>query len=425
MSSSDSIGALLFGPRNASVRQAMPLAPRVGVATAPYRVRPVHATPAGNHALQVEARPLSELGEIRDAWAGLAERALERNVFAEPVFVLAAAQHISEARNAAAVLVWERGDGPAALVGVFPIVWPRLPLLPNALRTWRSSYAPLGVPLVDRTCGERVVDAFMGFLAARVTRCAAAIFAMVPECGPFAQVVEKVANRRGLSLNRLDAHVRAVLPSGTDELLLSPKKLKELKRQLRRLGELGEVHFERHREPCAVRAALETFLAVEASGWKSNRGTALVQDTGAATFVRTMVRELARDGRCRIDLLKVGATAIAAGIVIESGDRAYFWKVAYDEAYARYSPGVQLTLALTQRQLERKSIAVTDSCAIADHPMIDRLWRSRMSIVDLVVSSRPAPWRPAAIVIAREEARRGVRAIAKAAYYRLRGGKLS
>jgi CelD/BcsL family acetyltransferase involved in cellulose biosynthesis len=372
----------------------------------------------------VEVRPLTELDDIRDAWTGLAERALERNIFAEPIFALTAAQHLTEARNAVAVLVWERGNGPAALVGLFPVQWPRMPFLPNAVRTWRSSFAALGVPLVDRSCAERVVEAYVTFLGGRGARCAATMFAMVPECGPFAQVVEKVANRRGLSLIRLGAHVRAVLPSGTGELLASPKKLKELKRQLRRLGELGAVHFERHREPCAVRSALETFLAIEASGWKSDRGTALVQDTGAATFVRTMVRELAREGRCRIDILKAGATAIAAGIVIESGDRAYFWKVAYDQAYARYSPGVQLTLALTYRQLERKSIAVTDSCAIADHPMIDHLWPGRISIVDLVVSSRPAPWRAAAIVMAHELAHRGARAMAKAAYHRLRGGKI-
>ena len=424
MDSPDSIGALLFGPRDASVRQALRYAP-VGVATAPRHPRPARAIPAGDRPLRVEIRPLSELGDIRDAWTGLAERALERNIFAEPVFALTAAQHITEARNALAVLVWERGNDAAALVGLFPVQWPRLPFLPNVVRTWRSSLAALGVPLVDRSCAERVVEAYVAFLGARGARCAASLFAMVPECGPFAQVVEKVANRRGLSLVRLGAHVRAVLPSGAGELLPSPKKLKELKRQLRRLGELGDVRFERHREPYAVRAALETFLAIEASGWKNDRGTALVQDTGAATFVRTMVRELARDGRCRIDLLKVGGIAIAAGIVIESGDRAYFWKVAYDQAYSRYSPGVQLTLALTHRQLERKSIAVTDSCAIADHPMIDHLWRARMSVVDLVVSSRPAPWRAGAVVMAREEAHRGVRAMAKAAYYRLRGGKIS
>src|SRR5262245_36760521 len=139
MSPSDSTGALLFGPRHASARQAMPFAPGV-VATTPHRARPVRATPAGNQPLQVEVRPLSELGDIRDAWAGLAERALERNVFAEPAFVLAAAQHIAEARSAVAVLVWERGDGRSALVGVFPALWPRLPLLPTALPKFPPSY---------------------------------------------------------------------------------------------------------------------------------------------------------------------------------------------------------------------------------------------------------------------------------------------
>ena len=39
-------------------------------------------------------------------------------------------------------------------------------------------------------------------------------------------------------------------------------------------------HFDVARTPAEVAAALETFLALEASGWKAKRGTALVQDDG-------------------------------------------------------------------------------------------------------------------------------------------------
>ena len=64
------------------------------------------------------------------------------------------------------------------------------------------------------------------------------------------------------------------------------------------------------------------------------------------------------------------------------------WKIAYREDLARFSPGVQLVLALTEAQQEHGRLRTTDSCAIPRHPMIDRLWRDRLPLVDLVVATR-------------------------------------
>ena len=58
---------------------------------------------------------------------------------------------------------------------------------------------------------------------------------------------------------------------------------------------------------------------------------------------------------------------------------AFSYKTAYDERLARFSPGVLLqreNLAL----LSRDDIDWCDSCASADHPMIDHLWRERRAI---------------------------------------------
>jgi hypothetical protein len=58
---------------------------------------------------------------------------------------------------------------------------------------------------------------------------------------------------------------------------------------------------------------------------------------------------------------------------------AFSFKTTFDERYARYSPGV-----LLQREnlaiLGRSDIAWSDSCAAADHPMIDHIWRERRAI---------------------------------------------
>ena len=68
---------------------------------------------------------------------------------------------------------------------------------------------------------------------------------------------------------------------------------------------------------------------------------------------------------------------------MRSGTSAWFWKIAYDEEVARASPGVQLTLDVTERCSPQPDILHADSCATADHPMIDHLWRERLALADL------------------------------------------
>jgi hypothetical protein len=103
-------------------------------------------------------------------------------------------------------------------------------------------------------------------------------------------------------------------------------------------------------------------------------------------FVQSAIAALAAEERVRIDRLTRGDMPLAAAITLRAGDRAWFWKIAYDEAHASASPGVQLTLDLTKQLLADESLAQTDSCATADHPMIDHLWRERLALTDLLIA---------------------------------------
>lgn len=58
---------------------------------------------------------------------------------------------------------------------------------------------------------------------------------------------------------------------------------------------------------------------------------------------------------------------------------AFSYKTAFDERFARFSPGVLLQRE-NLRLLERPGITACDSCAAADHPMIDHIWRERRAI---------------------------------------------
>jgi CelD/BcsL family acetyltransferase involved in cellulose biosynthesis len=170
---------------------------------------------------------------------------------------------------------------------------------------------------------------------------------------------------------------------------LGAKKLKELRRQRNRLADLGPVEFAIARAPEEITPALETFLSLESRGWKGARGTALAQHDGDRCFIRDAVMALAVQGRAEIATLSHGGIPVACGLVLRHLRRAYFFKIAIDEAQARTSPGVQLTLDLTRHFCENTDIDDVDSTADADHPMIDHVWRGRQPLCDLFAPTRP------------------------------------
>ena len=136
------------------------------------------------------------------------------------------------------------------------------------------------------------------------------------------------------------------------------KKLKELRRQRRRLEDSGAlVHMAASGPAAAV--ALTDFMALEAAGWKGRAGGAARAHAATEAFMREAVTALAAKGDARIDRLIHDGHSVAASITLRSGNAAWFWKIAYDEAFARASPGVQLTLDLTHDLL-------ADACAGAD-----------------------------------------------------------
>ena len=137
-----------------------------------------------------------------------------------------------------------------------------------------------------------------------------------------------------------------------------------------------------------LRRAIEDSSALEASGWK-----------GRPVPPRPVMTNplLHHAGHWRTGGRRQGLDQPSPGrrsrhrstITLRSGGSAWFWKIAYDEQFARYSPGVMLTVAVTEELADDATIARTDSCATADHPMIDHIWRERLTLCDRLVAVRP------------------------------------
>jgi CelD/BcsL family acetyltransferase involved in cellulose biosynthesis len=359
-------------------------------------------------------------------WQALAERAIEPNGYYLPGWELAVNALARGRTNASALSAWSdtssAPDGTAHLIGLMPAI--------SLWRAWRiplpalvsaHPYGTLCTPLLDRDRAEDAAASLMQ--AARNAGAHALILRDVSLDGATMKAITGALRQDGLQPRVLQSHLRACLDATRDaeELLhdgLGAKKLKELRRQRHRLAEHGAVAFEIARSPQDVASALETFLTLEASGWKGQRGTALKQDDGDAGFIRRATVALAETGQCEIVTLRAGDTPVAAAIVLRHQDRAFYFKLGVDERFAKFSPGVQLTLDLTRHLCADPAIATADSTASPDHPMINPIWRGRFAIGDVLIPLRPSDPMVSlvhAALVARQRvlglARRSVRAL--------------
>lgn len=334
--------------------------------------------PSGIGAVTLQWVPATDWDAFETDWRRLSESG-EGPVFLAPAFALAA-----------------RALGPAGL-GAFVVVrdgtWiglaaGRFSLAGSLFTLWTHPYAPSGGMMTLPGEAATVMGAVMAELARRGV---AALHWPMADDATGSAAAPAFAGR---AIAVLDSHRRAVLTTSAPPL---SKDHRRLARRLRETGRLETVSTATGHE---LHAALDAYLALEAEGWKGRAGTAMAGNPVTAGFFRAAVGGLARVGQARIDLMLCDDRPIAAGVVLRSGLRAWYWKTAYDEAFARYSPGLLLSHAIGDAALAEPGIAIVDSCAVQGHSMIDRIWPERMEITSRLIAVQDGSpgWRFQAVV---------------------------
>jgi hypothetical protein len=296
-------------------------------------------------------------------------------VFAEPLLA-AALKHLGDARVHVV-------DLPHAMAPIRPT---RLGRLVPAVGVWVHLHGPLGTPSLDREDPDAGATELLDAMDGDRTGRRILVFPSLPLDGAAARALRRMAERQGRPVTILAAHRRAVLRRPTDPReAISSKKRKEFSRQLRRLGELGALTIEHVADPERLPGALADFFALEASGWKGRRGTALALRPAEKAFAIAAVTEAGQRGEAVIHAIRLDGRAIAMLISFRAGDTVVTWKIAHDEALGRFSPGVQVMRAASEWLLTDPTVARVDSLAVADHPMVDHLWPDRIAIGTLVI----------------------------------------
>jgi CelD/BcsL family acetyltransferase involved in cellulose biosynthesis len=316
------------------------------------------------------------------AWRELADRAAEPNPFFRPEFLLA---NVIERHVSAKLLVVLDGTRWLACLPVQrrpPSL--RFPL--PAIAAVTDEYSFSGTPLIDRDAIDVGADGLLEVIWAQ-RRAAALLIGVFETGGPVGMALGAAAERAGIRLREHSSFERAGWRRSAENHFPGPNfdrtDRKELRRRTRLMAkELGG-------EPSVVDrtmdpAAWDDFIAMENSAWKADRGTALGSTSRDAAFFRRMCAGLSRSGQFELVSLVAGGRTVAMESHLIDGPVLFSFKIAYDPAYRRFSPGTILKYRMIER-LEGSTQDVGDSCAAPTNAHMNRLWPDRRLMRTILV----------------------------------------
>ncbi len=312
-------------------------------------------------------------------------------------------------------LVTGTGAGPFRLFAA------RRALLPLAhVQSMTTALTPCPLPSVSRRPAVAEAEQFLDQLGVPL------VLRSVPLDHPVTQALLKASPR----VHVLKSWQRAALDlSGDfDSWMMENfdhKRRKELKRLKARLSEQGTLVLDDLSRDGDLAEHIKAFLEVEASGWKGRRGTAILNSRTAAQGLAAGLAAMHAQGKVRFWTLRLDGKPLASLFALVDGGEATLGKIGYDQDYAKFSPGVLLVLEATRLMFAEPGLRLADSNAIPDHPMIDRIWRDRITCMDVVIAGPGVSSAAFAAIAKFHGTKDAARAAIKQVYLRLTGRRAS
>lgn len=359
---------------------------RLAVPDAPVK------TEIGRPGRTLSIYPASMGYELQEELDFLSNRAMEPNVFFSGRMLAPAMPRVEDKQVQLALIrdVTQRSNRMRLLMP-FTVEKPGFSIGPSIIRAWANPFGPLGTPLLDAEDAAETLDNLLDALVHKALKLPPML--VLPDLrlkDRFAQLIRAVAVARDLPVTVTNVYERPFLRSQEDaetylKKALSPHHIREMRRQWRKLEKLGDLSYNVARQPDEIRRRTEEFLALEASGWKGRKRSALISDRFRAAFAREAIGNLSEGDAVRIHTLDLNGRAIASLVVFVMGGEAYTWKTGFDETFSQYSPGKLLMMKATEWHLDDLNIQRSDSCAVPDHPIMSRFWMEREEMGTMII----------------------------------------
>ncbi len=364
-------------------------------------------------------------GSGNAGWRRLAETALVPAAGAGPDWLGSLMETLgAKARP----LMGRRGNEIAALMAV-TVKGPAAGYPGTVAVGWHSDLTFAGTPLI---AGRDAAGAVAGLLEAarRETGASALLINGMEADARLLEAIAAAAAAQELGWQILSRHQRAALRVRDEcfedwlQRRFTAKRRREYRRLKTRLGETGKLGCDSLGKAEPLTPWIDQFIALEQAGWKGHRGTAIGCDPALTAALRTGLERLHRHGDLGFWRLSIDERPVAMLFAPMARERAWLLKIAHDEAFARFSPGLLIILEATRELLAAGRFSLIDSCAVPGHPLIDHLWDDRIGICDVMIATPGTLARLFGLLVAAERARRRVRAAGKRAFHALTGRRV-
>lgn len=316
------------------------------------------------------------------SWDELAACAIEPNVFHARGYLAAALEHCDTYKRAKLVALY----CDDRLCALMPIAseshYGRWPVLHS--QNWRHPNCFLGTPLVRLGFETTFWRALLEDLDSRLG--AGVFFHLhgIATDGPVYAALENLCRDQHRSCAIVLAEERAMLATALPgqtyyEQVVRKKKRKELGRLRNRLAELGVVATIEGCNDAGLDGWLAEFLSLEQAGWKGRNGSALADSPETRNLFLAAAHAAHQAGLLHLIAMRLDGRAIAMLVNFLSPPGGFSFKTAFDEDFARFSPGVLLQIENLDI-LAKHDLCWMDSCAAEGHPMIDSLWAERRHV---------------------------------------------
>lgn len=341
----------------------------------------------------VAIRQLSD-GDVL-AWRDLAVNAIEPNPLFEVECLMPAAILLPNGGEILLVIAEDEGR----FFGCLPVVWVPRDAPPSS--TWPGIRRPAfstqvrrsrydGTPLVREQRGVETMSTLLSVLRRGDYFKSADIFVLeaLDADGPVASYVASAARQLELPIHTYRTWIRPVVRRRDDmnyrasSDYLSDRKVAKLRRQLaEKLG--GEVKIVDRSDDAS---AVDQLVAIEAAGYKSKTGVAMLTHPGESEWFREMCSQFRAEHRIHLYSLQVGETVLAMQLLVRAGEGLFGLQTVYDEAYAKFSPGIQLELEGIRSFHNDTDAQWLDSCTYAGNETLLRLYPDRRSVSTVLIA---------------------------------------
>lgn len=327
-------------------------------------------------------------------WEDLAAAALEPNPFYEPWMLLAALRRFGLGRNLCFLLVFHQPASSSAgplLCGLFPLErHSRYMGLPTAAWSlWKYPHCFLTTPLIRSEYARETLATLFDWLASKEGSCRVFELRHVPGEGKFHQLLTDQLYNTGSVPFLWESFTRAFFQPAKDSdqylaVALTGKQRSELRRRSRLLSEMGTLKYSVLEQECDLQKSSESFLHLEAAGWKGRDGSAIASKEADRNFFLDVAAEAFSRKRLLMASVNLNGTALAQHCLFLAGEGAFYFKTGFDQQYSKFAPGFHLECETIRYLHQRPDIKWMDTCAGADNELYNRLFLHRRTIQTLL-----------------------------------------